>query len=270
MDIDFNKLKAIQLDMLKQIVDICSKENIKYFAVGGTALGAVRHQGFIPWDDDIDLAMPRKEYERFLKVAPKYLPDNMFLQTHLSDERYPLNFAKLRRSDTTFKEASYASMNINHGVYLDIFPLDGYTNSKLFKLKNKLLNMRVYTAFDCYEPPKNFFKRQLRNILKLIYKDYKKATISRDKLLRSTDYDNSVKVINYCGAWGDKEIAFREWFGEGTEASFEGIIIVIPKEYDKYLSRLYGDYMQLPPLEKQVPHHYCSVIDFDKSYTEYI
>ena len=88
--------------------------------------------------------------------------------------------------------------------------------------------------------------------------------------MRSVGYDNSEQVINYCGAWGDKEIAFREWFGEGTEALFEGINIVIPKEYDLYLSRLYGDYMQLPPLEQRVPHHYCTVIDLEKPYTKYM
>ena len=77
------KLKVIQTELLRAFIDVCEKNKIKYFAVGGTALGAVRHQGFIPWDDDIDLAMPRNEYERFLNVAPKYLPANMFLQTHI-------------------------------------------------------------------------------------------------------------------------------------------------------------------------------------------
>ncbi len=269
MNIDFDRIKSIQIDMLKKIIDICNSENIKYFLVGGSALGAVRHRGFIPWDDDIDVGMPRKDYEKFISCAPKYLPDNMFLQTAYSDERYPLNFAKLRRSDTTFKEASYSSLKINHGVYLDIFPLDGYTSGKLFHLKNKLLNMRVYMAFDCYEPPKNIFKRLIRVFLGIIYKDYKTAVFKREKLIKKIDYESSEEVINYCGAWGDREIMPQEYFGEGVKAEFEGLKVIIPSDYDKYLTRLYGDFMKLPPEEKRVPHHECTIIDLDKSYKEY-
>ena len=119
-------LKDRERDMLKTFVDICNKHSIKYFVQGGTLLGTVRHGGFIPWDDDVDVSLPRDEYERFLAVAEKELPEYYFLQTKDTDPEYPNNFAKIRDSRTTFLESSAKNLNINHGAYIDIFPLDNY------------------------------------------------------------------------------------------------------------------------------------------------
>ena len=125
MNNDLNELKRIELEMLKTFIKICKKHNFMYFLVGGTCLGSVRHGGFIPWDDDIDVGMPRSDYNKFIKIASEELPGNMFLQTFFTDEQYPCAFAKIRNNDTTFIEKGLRKSNINHGIYIDIFPLDG-------------------------------------------------------------------------------------------------------------------------------------------------
>ena len=148
----FLELKKIELEMFKYYLAICEKHDLKYFLIGGTLLGAVRHKGFIPWDDDIDIGMPRPDYEKFLLVAQKELPEHIFLQTHNTDIEYPNCFAKLRNSDTTFIETSCKKLKINHGIYIDIFPLDGccispYWKYRLFSFKQRLYNSKISGSF---------------------------------------------------------------------------------------------------------------------------
>ena len=146
------KLKEIQLKMLKEFINICNKLDLKYYVIGGTALGTIRHNGFIPWDDDIDVGMPRHDYEKFILMGQSLLSQGYFIQTHISDPLYPNNFAKIRDSSTTFIEQVVKDIDMHHGVYLDVFPLDGVAPSKLkklfFKLKNKLYSSKIREAFD--------------------------------------------------------------------------------------------------------------------------
>ena len=121
------KLKAKELEIFKVIIDICDRLNLRYYVIGGTLIGAIRHKGFIPWDDDIDIGMMRKDYDIFLREAPKYLPEQYFLQTVWSDPEYLNCFAKVRDSNTTFVEIPVAKRKINHGVFVDVFPLDYYS-----------------------------------------------------------------------------------------------------------------------------------------------
>ena len=122
--IDIEKLKGIELQLLDAFVSACEQLNIDYYILAGTLIGAVRHKGFIPWDDDIDIGMFRKDYDIFLEEGQKLLPKDVFLQTFITDKEYPTYFAKLRKSNTTFIEKSVSKLKMNHGVYLDIFPLD--------------------------------------------------------------------------------------------------------------------------------------------------
>lgn len=270
------KLKSIQIKLLRAFLDICKKENFIYFAVGGTALGAVRHHGYIPWDDDIDLIMPRSDYNRFLKVAPKYLSDDIFLQHNLSDMNLPINYAKLRDNNSTFIERSCKNIKMNHGVYIDIFPADGYPNSwikqKVFNFKNRMLKERIRSVF--YTKGESAFAAFIHKSLSLIasvfYSTPFEAVTKRDKLFSKNSYESSDYIANYCGAWGKREIVPKSWFGDGATVLFENIELVIPKEYDKYLTRLYGDYMEFPPVNKRISHHYCTIIDLDRSFQEYV
>lgn len=121
------KLRNIQLgilEILKDIITVCEEYNIEYFIMCGTALGAVRHKGFIPWDDDLDIGMTRENYERFLKIAPNVLPEELFVQTFNSDPNTPFYFAKVRKSGTLFIRNYCKNLKMHHGIYVDVFPYD--------------------------------------------------------------------------------------------------------------------------------------------------
>ena len=268
--IDTEQLKNIQVDMLKCFIAVCQKHNLRYFLLGGSALGAVRHKGYIPWDDDIDVGLPRNDYEKFLEVAQKDLPENIFVQTTITDPEYPVNFAKLRNSDTTFVEKSVKNFNINHGVYIDIFPLDGYKKSSFSELLYKIYTFRIGCEFYSDDKNSGFKNKFLKIVLPIVFPNYKKLKYKNEKYMKKRNYDESELIRNFCGAWGLKEVVPKSFFGNGAKAEFEGFEVIIPEQYDLYLTSLYGDYMKLPPVEKRVPHHYCEIVDLSSSYKNYI
>lgn len=266
---ELKRLKQIELDMFQQYICICRKHHLQYFIVGGTCLGAVRHKGFIPWDDDMDVGMPRKDYEKFLAIAQRELPDSIFLQTHKTDPEYPLSFAKLRNSDTTFVERSIRNLKINHGIYIDIFPLDGFKPSRFFLLKKEIYSARIAQIFSIKR--EKSLKHFLKNILAIfVCPTIECAFTKQNRLYQKFDYYASDFVANHCGAWGMKEIMPQDYFGKGTKGEFEGLEVVLPEKFHEYLTQLYGEYMTFPPKEKQIAHHYCTVIDTEKSYKEYV
>lgn len=271
---DIKKLKEIELEIFRQFVEICKENSLRYFVIGGTALGTVRHKGFIPWDDDIDVALPREDYEKFLIVAQKALPSNMFLQTYITDKNYPMPFAKLRQSDTAFIEKSISKIKMNHGVYIDVFPLDGYSQSsikaKFFGTREIILKISISQAFSLDMVSKNKLNTIVKKIIIKLFSDYKTSVKKLDSLYKKIPYDSAEIVANFCGAWGKKEIVPKEYFGKGVEGEFEGIKVILPEKTHEYLTSLYGDYMKLPPEEERVGHHYCTVIDLEKSYKDYI
>ena len=262
-------LKNCERDMLSEFVRICDKHGIKYFVQGGTLLGTVRHGGFIPWDDDVDVSLHRDDYEKFLSVAGEELPDYYFLQTKDTDPEYPNNFAKIRDSRTTFIESSAKNLNINHGAYIDIFPLDNYPSgkkAKVYELKKRLLTQRIYKAF--YMPHMSFIAKIITMITMILFPSLKGAVDKREKLFKSVPYSD--RVVNNSGAWLDKEIIPREWVQDTIKMEFEGIKVNVSDRYDEWLTYVYGDYMSLPPENERVGHHYVDIFDMNKPYTEYI
>ena len=271
---DIKKLKEIELEIFRQFIEICNENSLRYFVVGGTALGAVRHKGFIPWDDDIDVALPRGDYEKFLSIAQSSLPGNMFLQTYITDKNYPNPFAKLRRSDTAFIEKSTSKIKMNHGVYVDIFPLDGYSCSsikrKLFGIKEKILKISIGSVFVSGNASKNKFRAIVKRAIARLLPDYRASVRRLDTMYKKVPYEDAEIIANFCGAWAEKEVMPKAYFGDGIEGEFEGIKVVLPAKTHEYLTALYGDYMTLPPEEERVGHHYYTVIDLEKSYKEYV
>lgn len=263
------KLKECEKNMLATFVEICNRHNIKYFLQGGTLLGAVRHSGFIPWDDDVDVSLMREDYDKFIRVAQKELPSYYFLQTKDTDPQYPNNFAKIRDSRTTFIETGSKNLKINHGAYIDIFPLDYYPDgfkAKIFEIKKKILTWRINTAF--YLPNMSLKSKVATLISCIVYPSRRRAIEKREELFRRVP--PTKRLINNSGAWREKEIIPAKWFEKTADLTFEGIKTVSSYEYDKWLTFVYGDYMTLPPESERVGHHYTEVVDLDKPYTYYM
>lgn len=271
---DMNKLRKIELEILKAVIRTCGELNIKYYVLYGSLIGAIRHKGFIPWDDDIDIGMLREDYEVFVKEGQKYLPDYYFIQTHRTDPDYPMNFAKVRDSRTTFLESSIKDFRINHGVYIDIFPIDFYPEGKIrrifFEFKKRLYRQRIRRDFTIPSnaEKKSWYSNFLMGLSRIILPSRQKTVDKLEDLFKSTK--PSSLVLNNSGPWGRiKEIMPYSLYGKGSTVTFEGLNVNVPSEYEAWLRHMYGDYMKLPPKEKQKTHHFTEVIDLERSYLEY-
>ena len=264
------ELKQTEIEMLRAFVEVCEKLHLRYYLLGGTLLGAVRHKGFIPWDDDIDVGMPRKDYEIFLEKGQALLPSHLFIQHLGTEPAYTMCFAKMRNCNTTFVESSLAHFPINHGVYIDIFPLDFYPED--FKEQERFFFKKTWYArrVGCeYNVADNrTCKGKIRKlILYVLFPSLKRVINKREALYRSIP--ESALLANLGGAWGQKEIVPAHWYGSGVTVEFEGMQVCAPAEWHNWLTQVYGNYMQLPPVEKRVGHHYVDMIDLQAPYTQY-
>lgn len=268
-----NDLQAKQIDLLKKFIDICKKNNLTWFCVCGTALGAEKYGGFIPWDDDIDVALPREDYEVFLKIAQAELPDYIFIQNYRTDKSFPHVFTKMRNSNTTLIEEGMAHLDMNHGIYIDIFPLDGYPKTakgrERLRKKKKFLNWQIYSALknNCN------LRMKLRNSFFRFLGYHKRTSHSLKKLdgvISQYKIDESDIWCNHGNWQGELEYAHKAQYGKGKVVFFEGVEVIVPEQIDAYLTQKYGDWRSDPPLEKQKSHHYIKILDTTKSYKEYL
>ena len=261
-------MKEAELGLLREFIRICEKLKLSYFAVQGTLLGAVRHGGFIPWDDDIDVGMLREDYELFLEKAPEHLPEYYFLQTFHSDPEYYHCFAKLRDCRTTFIENTAQKLRrMNQGIFIDIFPFDYYPekalSSQCFEIKKLMLRYRLRKEFyipqDNVRNLPNMLRKILMKTASILYPSERTALEKSDRLYRSIQPGNL--LVNNGSPWGKREIVERSWMEQTRGLKFENMSIRVPMGYDAYLRHVYGDYMQLPPENERKPHHYAKVID---------
>lgn len=267
------ELQKKSFELLQIFIKICDKWEIPYFLVCGSALGAVKYGGFIPWDDDMDVGLLREDYERFLEVAPQELPEWCFLQNYKTEKYFSHTFSKLRNSNTAFVEKAMKELPMNHGIYLDIFPIDGYPEKpweiKLFELK-KRLNAWVRNAIYENHPMEKIRKRN--KVLRFlgVHKRTYQAHQYIEKLYSRYSPQTSEIWCNF-GNWQEKlEYAPKWHYGKGTMATFEGLPVRIPENYDAYLTRKYGDWRNDPPADKQKSHHISIIVDTEKSYRSYL
>lgn len=280
MNEEIRNLQKKQLKMLKIFIKICEENKLRYFLAGGSALGAVRHKGFIPWDDDIDVSMPRPDYNKFMEIAQDKLPKHLFLQNQYTEKDYNLTFAKIRDSKTTFIEKRSADLNINKGVFIDIFPIDGIGNdlesaSKTFYQFRKI---REKFRFKLGMHKKDGLRNKVRFVYYTVLttfdsfaKGLKTANdyaIAIDEFCNRINYKDSSYVIIYEGGAEEREIMKKTVYGTGSKIKFEKTTVSVPKKVDTYLKALYNNYMELPPVEKRVAGHY-QILDLEKSYKEY-
>ncbi|MBR3928616.1 MAG: LicD family protein [Clostridia bacterium] len=266
-------LRAKQLELLKYFIDACEKLNLRWFCVCGTALGAVKYGGYIPWDDDVDVALPRPDYEIFLKNAFAFLPDDIFLQNYKTDKAFPHEFSKLRNSNTTQIEANMQHLRMNHGIYIDIFPLDGYPSKeheqKHFDMQRKLLMWKRFCALKGNRKGKARVRNAIFRMLGY-HKRTAQIIAQTEKLYSQYPVDQSDYWCNYGNWQGQLEYAHRSQYGNGKKVFFEGIAVIVPEKYDEYLTQKYGDWRSDPPVEKRKTHHSIVAFDEGHSYTEYI
>ena len=274
------ELQKKEFEMLCLVVDICNQLDLEYYLVCGSALGAVKYNGFIPWDDDVDVALPRKDYELFLSKASSMLPSWCFVQNYRTDPKFPLLGTKLRNSETTFIEFMCTELDINHGVFIDVFPLDGYNYSK----KNQSLLSKKRHTFDAARRVNLTYRRfslsgmrpvrglyyYAMNRLFGLYGDTSKAVKNFDDFVASLNAENAQMWCNHANSASSVEFAPREQYGSGAWATFEGLKVRVPEKYDEYLTQKYGDWRAELPPEQQVGHHYAEVIDLNRPYTDYI
>ena len=262
---NLRELQLKELNILEHVLNICESNNILYFMLSGTLLGAVRHKGFIPWDDDIDLGMPREDYERFILIAQKDLPEFLRIQNFKINKNYRKYYSKIE--DIRYSVRRDDALDINNCcIWIDIFPLDGMPSNFLKKNLHmlSLLYRRLLHTYSLYNQVINFKKKRkflekfLIKIGGVIVRYIKfnpdKHLYHIDSLLKKYPYEQSEYIVNFTGAYKFKEMFPRSYYKRGMMYDFEHLKLRGPVEYDKILTQQYNDYMT-PPSEKDRVWH---------------
>ena len=266
---ELQRLQHVELDILKQAIAICDRHGLTYYMLGGTLLGAVRHHGFIPWDNDIDIGMPRPDYEKFLSYAKQELQSPYHLRT-IEDSRaeYVYYYARLENQDVKLLR-SLSVKQVLISAWLDVFPLDGVPNDpqekkewekRCFRSKQYFI-MAQFPYYATPEDPKKKkpFSHKIARFLFLHFHLHRLISTRwawerLDSALKSSHYESCDSLINYCGAWGFKEMFPKSVYGSGRLYPFEDLMLNGPEDYDTVLSQMYGDYMTPPPENKRSRH----------------
>lgn len=252
------KIKQVQkkeLELLKIFSKVCEENNLTYYALGGTLLGALRHKGFIPWDDDMDLGMPREDYDRFIKISNQVLPQYIKLKIHEDN----LNNTSIRDMSTVIV---FGETPCN--PFLDIFPLDGFPEKKLERWihSNHILFYRMLSKLSVVDEiskkDRGFFENTLIKVTKLTkfnkILNTKKINKKLHKIIRKYDFYTSPQAGNILGSYREREIVKQDIFGKPQRLIFEDFLISAHENPTAYLENIYGDFMKLPEEDKRKGH----------------
>lgn len=259
------RLQLTEVEILDEIVRVCNKHHLRYYLAEGTLLGAVRHHGFIPWDDDLDIAMPREDYDKFIEICQTELDERFYVHSRETDENYWLIFAKVRKKGTLMDEFNIRKLSVLKGIYVDVFPLDSVTTEKstLKRFRTKCIK-KIY-ALICYKkgldlPVTPFIRMVLFLTKPVSIRDLSKFA---EKLMSKQNHYKTNYYVNYGSYYKtEKQTILKNKYEPAVELMFEGKPYTVPHDYDYVLRRIYGDYMQLPPVEKRVQQHKPENIDF--------
>lgn len=272
MNSNLNDLQKKLIPMMGWFHNYCVSHNLRYYALGGTMLGAVRHNGFIPWDDDIDVGLPREDYNQLVKQIGNRKIENYYLETPESEAkeyRYP--YSKLYDTTTTLTENTWPKLR--RGIFMDVFPLDGFGNSEEECLKNWKLVLHESNfmwARTCAVRKERAPIKNLAIILAHLIPDNlakdKHRLYAMNKKAQRRSFDEMEYSGNTFGNWGLKEIMASSIMGKPRLYMFENLRIYGAEDYEAYLTHMYGNWRQLPPVEKRITHHDYVKIDLNASY----
>ena len=271
-------LQDKMLDLLKVLISICEKNGLRYWLAGGTCLGALRHRGFIPWDDDLDVYMPRSDYEKLWNLFGNGKTAGQYVLCRTGREKnYHHRVMQLVDTNTTFIHTRCKDEDIEHGVYIDIIPIDACPNGKLQRF-SQFVNAVIFSICNIQCKPEynggkltGIISAGTTLLLSVIrspearYKVWKNA----ERRMTKYDWDSCTHIKCITSQFRELMTAFpKEWFGD-RKVPFEDIMASVPSEAEKYCEAMYGDFMKLPPKEKRTVRHNTEYIDLHNSYTNY-
>lgn len=262
------------VDILGWFHDFCKKNDLRYYIIAGTLLGAVRHGGFIPWDDDVDVSMPRKDYEKLRELSQNQEKNKyMFEFPGKTNPEYPFLWAKLFDTTTTIIEKKRDQ--VKRGIYIDIFPLDGIGDTKEEAIKNiQPIKKRVVldaTVSCAFLKRRAWYKNMAivaGRVISPLFVNRKKLRWGLDELCQKYDFDRSEIVGDLMGGFHERGLVPRDCFGEPKEMKFESLTVYGLEKPDVYLRAVYGDFMQLPPPEKRISFHDLEYCDLNHGYMD--
>lgn len=266
-----SKVKQIELNILENVHSFCVKNNIKYSLVFGTMLGALRHNGFIPWDDDIDIIMLREDYEEFERCWKQSHPDGLILENSKTNSNYTQCITKIRKNHTCFLQESEKNAKYHTGIFIDIFVFDRVADTPIKQKKQIIYSMfyYLYTRGFPFDRGSKFLKIGCKFLLNIVpRKNYSSLALKFEKKLKKYNSKKSNSLVCYCTA-EYSTVYFPHYCMDDLElVKFEDKEFYSSKYSDEMLKTSYGDYMQLPPAEERTWKHSPILIDFNHNYEE--
>ena len=263
------QVKKVELEILTVVHDFCMKHNLRYTLAYGTLLGAVRHKGFIPWDDDIDIWMQREDYNRFIELWIKEGIKGYILQTPYNEPEFTQNFTKIRKDNTTYLQSGEESLTYHKGIFVDIFPLDKVASTTLKQKMQNFNSIFMMLFARKYIPPTETILKKIISKIVLLVVPKSKYDLLKNKLeksiIKKSSDDGGYKYFGTMESLSKSPYS-NNMFDNMEVASFEDREFMITSIYDEVLTKFYGDYMKLPPVEERVWTHHPVLIDFERNY----
>lgn len=268
-------LQGKMLNLLCELIRVCDENKLIYWACGGTCIGALRHNGFIPWDDDLDIYMPREDYEKLWKIRDKFNPEQFVLCRTTKKKNYHHRVQQLVDINTTFINRRCMNENIEHGVYIDIIPLDACAPVGFQRLR-QITNSVLFSIYNVQCLPEfhggKIFKFAVTCALKLVPSQKMRYKIwsASERKMTQWNWSSSDKVVELAASMKVLLNPYpKEWFSSVRKHKFEDIEINLPSGVEEYLTQVFGDYMTLPPESERHPRHNTVLIDLNSSYKKY-
>ena len=270
----FRKMQLVELDMLVEFDRVCRENDINYVLFGGSLLGAVRHKGYIPWDDDADIGMLREEYEKFRLVAHEMNPDICYFQDHDTDPEYRWGYGKLRRTGTKYVRVGQEHLKCKTGIFVDIFPMDDVPKTVIGQIvqDRHCFCLRKILWSEVAKKNEHGFWKIWFSVLSLIPVNIPFNALHRYAVKSKNEKPNRVRCLAFPATGtlykknpiNERYSMPKQWFLEREEYEFEGKKFYSTKDYDTILKYIYGDYMKLPDEKGREQHSPFSEIEFPK------